>query len=292
MMHRKPPGYHEDVALFREALSYTQSATGFSARLVEKDYFGSLILGDLLAVTSPPWVFKGGTCLSKVHSDFYRLSEDLDFAYSVPVDVPRSRRRMTIEPVKKHLTTFAQRLACFQVASPLRGYNNSTQYLAELRYRSAVTGQDEAIKVEFSIREPILEPVEFLPARTLLVDPFRQSVAVAPVSVPTLSLRETYAEKFRAALTRREPAIRDFFDLDHAVRSGRLNAADTHLLELIRQKLAVRGNASIDVSDAKREVLDRQVQAQLRPVLREADFGEFDLERAFETVAMIARTLA
>jgi hypothetical protein len=110
-------------------------------------------------------------------------------------------------------------------------------------------------RVEFSIREPILEPVEFLPARTLLVDPFRQSVAVAPVSVPTLSLRETYAEKFRAALTRREPAIRDFFDLDHVVRSGRLNAADNHLLELIRQKLAVRGNASIDVSDAKREVL-------------------------------------
>ncbi|TVS20237.1 MAG: hypothetical protein EA424_04985 [Planctomycetaceae bacterium] len=229
---------------------------------------------------------------SKVHSDFYRLSEDLDFAYSVPLDAPRSQRRMTIEPSKEHLTTLAQRLACFHVGSPLRGHNNSTQYLAELRYRSAVTGQDEAIKVEFSIREPILEPVEFLPARTLLVDPFRQSAAVGPVSVPTLSLRETYAEKFRAALTRREPAIRDFFDLDHAVRSGRLNAADAHLFELVRQKLTVRGNASIDVSDAKREVLKCQVQAQLRPVLREADFGEFDLDRAFETVAMIARTLA
>ena len=88
-MSRKPPGYHEDLALFREALSYTQSTTGSSARLVEKDYFGSLILGDLKAVTSPPWVFKGGTCLSKVHSDFYRLSEDLDFACSVRLDSPQ-----------------------------------------------------------------------------------------------------------------------------------------------------------------------------------------------------------
>ena len=42
-----------------------------------------------------------------------------------------------------------------------------------------MTGQDESIKVEFSIREPILEPVEHLPARTLLVDPFRQTAAVA-----------------------------------------------------------------------------------------------------------------
>jgi len=290
-MDRKPPGYHEDLALFREALSYTQSATGFSARLVEKDYFGSLILGDLLAVTSPPWVFKGGTCLSKVHSDFYRLSEDLDFAYSVPLDAPRSQRSKTIEPVKEHLATLSERLPCFHVASPLRGHNNSTQYLAELRYRSAVSGQDEAIKVEFSIREPILDPVEFLPARTLLVDPFRQSAAVRPMSVPVLSCRETYAEKFRAALTRREPAIRDFFDLDYGVRSGRLNMGDGGLLALVRQKLAVRGNAPIDVSGAKRENLKRQVQAQLRPVLREAEFEEFDLERAFEIVATIAGTL-
>ena len=84
-----------------------------------------------------------------------------------------------------------------------------------------MTGQDESIKVEFSIREPILEPVEHLPARTLLVDPFRQTAAVAPVEVPVLSCRETYAEKLRAALTRREPAIRDFYDIDHGVRSGR-----------------------------------------------------------------------
>ena len=68
--------------LFREALSFTQSETGFGARLIEKDYYCSFLLQDLLAATSPQWVFNGGTCLSKVHSDFYRTSGDLDFAYS------------------------------------------------------------------------------------------------------------------------------------------------------------------------------------------------------------------
>ena len=72
-MSREPRNYHEDADLFREALSYTQSETGFGARLVEKDYYCSIVLEDLLAVTSPQWVFKGGTCLSKVHSDFYRI---------------------------------------------------------------------------------------------------------------------------------------------------------------------------------------------------------------------------
>ena len=84
MMSRESRNYHEDIDLFRAALSYTQSETGFSARLVEKDYYSSLVLEDLVAITSPQWAFKGGTCLSKVHSDFYRMSEDLDFALFGP----------------------------------------------------------------------------------------------------------------------------------------------------------------------------------------------------------------
>ncbi len=40
---------HNDADLFRAALSYTHSETGFSARLVEKDYYCALLLEDLLA---------------------------------------------------------------------------------------------------------------------------------------------------------------------------------------------------------------------------------------------------
>jgi len=49
--------------------------------VVEKDY----VLGWLLAaIANDPflgsaWVFKGGTCLKKVHFETYRFSEDLDF---------------------------------------------------------------------------------------------------------------------------------------------------------------------------------------------------------------------
>ena len=290
-MSREPRSYHEDADLFREALSFTQSETGFSPRLIEKDYYCSLILEDLCAVASPQWAFKGGTCLSKVHSDFYRMSEDLDFAFSVPVDVPRARRSKMIVPMKEHLAKLASRLVCFNVAEALRGFNNSMQYIGGLSYRSLVTGQEESIKVEFSIREPILEPVEHLPARTLLVDPFRQAAVIAPVEVPVLSCREAYAEKLRAALTRREPAIRDFYDIDHGVGSDRLKADDRRLIGLVRSKLAVPGNDFIDMSDEKHEILKRQVQGQLRPVLREADYAVFDLQRAFEIVLAIARAL-
>lgn len=186
-------------------MTFTQSNTGFTAHLVEKDYFCSLVLEDLCALANPPWAFKGGTCLSKVHSDFCRMSEDLDIAYSVPVDVPRSARSKTIVAMKDHLAEIGKRLKSLTVTEALRGFNNSTQYIGSLSYESVVTGQEESIKVEFSIREPILEPIEELPARTLLIDPFRRLPAVLPLSIPVLSSRETYAEKLRAALTRASP---------------------------------------------------------------------------------------
>jgi predicted nucleotidyltransferase component of viral defense system len=290
-MSREQHNLHEDTDLFREALSFTQSETGFSARLVEKDYYCSLLLQDLLATTSPQWVFKGGTCLSKVHSDFYRMSEDLDFAFSVPLGASRPHRSKMIVSMKAHFAKLAQRLACFKVVEPLRGYNNSTQYIGSLSYESVLTAQDEPIKVEFAIREPILEPVEHLPARTLLLNPFRQVAAIAPVEVPVLSCRETYCEKLRAALTRREPAIRDFYDIDHGVRSGRLSTDDRRVIDLVRSKLAVPGNDPIDISEAKHELLKRQVQGQLRPVLREADYTAFDLKRAFGIVVQLAVSL-
>jgi predicted nucleotidyltransferase component of viral defense system len=290
-MNREPRNYYEDADLFREALSYTQSETGFSARLVEKDYYCSLVLNDLRTVKGPQWAFKGGTCLSKVHSDFCRMSEDLDFAFSVPVDVPRAQRSKMVAPMTKHLAELASRLACFSVVEELRGSNNSKQYVGGLSYRSLVTGRDESVKVEFSIREPILEALERLPARTLLVDPFRQAAAVAPVEIRVLSRRETYAEKLRAALTRRDPAIRDFYDIDQGVRSGRLKPLERRLIELVRSKLAVPDNDPIDMSDEKHDILNKQVQGQLRPVLRETDYAAFDLERAFEIVAAVARAL-
>jgi predicted nucleotidyltransferase component of viral defense system len=219
------------------------------------------------------------------------MSEDLDFAYSVPLGAARPQRSRMIVSMKDHLAMLTQRLACFNVVEPLRGCNNSTQYIGSLSYLSAATAQDEPIKVEFSIREPILEPVEYLPARTLLINPFRQTEAIPAVGVPVLSCRETYCEKLRAALTRREPAIRDFYDIDHGVRSGRLALEDPQVIALVRSKLAVPGNDPIDVSDAKHQVLKRQVQAQLRPVLREADYGAFDLDRVFGVVLQLAASL-
>ena len=55
-----------DPDFFRAAVNFTAQRTGFAARLIEKDYFCSILL-EYLASASKDLVFKGGTCLAKVY---------------------------------------------------------------------------------------------------------------------------------------------------------------------------------------------------------------------------------
>jgi hypothetical protein len=99
------------------------------------------------------------------------------------------------------------------------------------------------------------------------------------------------AEKLRAATSRREAAVRDFYDVDYAVRRLGFRVDDTELLELVRAKLAVPGNDPVDVSPARLAALRPQLEAQLKPVLRDRDFTEFDLERSFGIVTSVLTAL-
>jgi hypothetical protein len=66
----------------------------------------------------------------------------------------------------------------------------------------------------------------------LLIDPVTGGALLDSFALNCLSRAEAYAEKFRAALSRREVAIRDFYDLDHAVRVMGLQPAADELVEL------------------------------------------------------------
>lgn len=282
---------HEDRDRFGEALSFTEAETTFPARLVEKDYYCTLML-EYLSGKVPRLVFKGGTCLAKVHANFFRLSEDLDFVVPVATDSTRTERRKLISPMKAAFGRLPGVLSCFQIREELEGANNSTQYAGSVSCRSLVTGQEETIKVEIALREPLLMPAAIGEARTAVLDPVTEQPLIPPIKIPCLSRSEAFAEKFRAALSRREAAARDFFDLDYAVRKLGLRPDEEKLVGLVRQKLAVRGNDPVDVSTRRLADLRHRVGPQLQPVLRTKDFAEFDVERAFRIVAGMAARMS
>lgn len=276
----------EDPALLREAIRYTVAETGFSARLVEKDYFCSVVL-EYLAGECRGVTFKGGTCLSKIHGGFYRLSEDLDFSISTAVDSARGERRRSVEPLRRALAQVEERLAGFRIAEALSGFNNSTQYNAVLSFESLIDGHVEPVSIEVGVREPNMTETVQGAARTVLLNPIGGRALVDTYPVVALSYPEAMAEKVRAALCRSEVAIRDFFDIDHAVRVAGFDPAQAGFVDLVSRKLAIPRTPEPDLSEGRIGQLERQLEAQLRPVLRAQEFRRFNLARAVETLRQI-----
>jgi len=283
--------HEEDPVLLREAIRFTSAETGFIPRLIEKDYFCSVVL-EYLAASGAGLTFKGGTCLSKIHGSFYRLSEDLDFSIATALESSRADRSRSVNPLRAAVNELPQRLPGLRIVDALRGANNSTQYNAVLGYESPIGGYLEPLSIEVGVREPNMTEGYEGASKTALLNPIDGQPLVDVYRVLSLSYAEAMAEKVRAALCRREVAIRDFFDVDHAVRHARFNTIEPAFLELLRRKIAIPRTGPADVSARRMEQLQRQLDAQLRPVLREQEFAEFDLARAIETVRAVEQELA
>jgi len=282
--------HEEDSVLLREAIQFTSAETGFTPRLIEKDYFCSVVL-EFLTASGAGLTFKGGTCLSKIHGSLYRLSEDLDFSIPTALRSLRADRSRSVEPLRDAIRELPERLSAFRIVDPLRGANNSTQYNAVVGYESLTDGHIEPVSIEVGVREPNMTEAVQGASKTALLNPINGMPLVAEHAVVCLSYQEAIAEKLRAAMCRREVAIRDFFDVDHAVRSAGFNALEPAFLELLRRKIAIPRTGTVDVSAPRLGQLQRQLEAQLRPVLREREFAQFDLERAVATVRAVAQAL-
>ena len=276
-----------DADFFRTAVNFTSQRTAVAARLIEKDFFCSMLL-EYLASASEALVFKGGTCLAKVYAEFYRLSEDLDFVISTPVNAKRAERSKQVAALKKAVAELVRQMPAFRMVQPLTGANNSTQYIAIVGYWSLISGQEDSIKIEVGLREPLLTTVRVGSARTILLNPLSDQPVMEPLLLSCISKIEAFAEKFRAAMTRRDVAIRDFYDIDFALRRLDIQMSDEDLVKLVGQKLAIPGNDAVDVSGGRLQALRRQLETQLKPVLREKDYSDFNLERAIDAVVTMA----
>ncbi|MEX1246356.1 MAG: nucleotidyl transferase AbiEii/AbiGii toxin family protein [Thermoanaerobaculia bacterium] len=286
------PGWpHEDPDLFREAVTLTAAETGFSAVLVEKDYFCTVLLRHFVDHENALH-FKGGTCLAKVHANFYRMSEDLDFTLPIEANAKRAERSRRAATLKAALNLLATRPG-WRVVSGFQGSDNSAHYRAAIGYPTLFDAAREVIQLDVSLREPLLSPPIVGRAQSLLIDPRSQTHAplMPSVDVKCLSFEEAMAEKLRAALSRREPAVRDFFDVDYVSRKRGFRPDAAAIIEMVRTKLAAVRDP-VDVSEAKLALLTAEGDTQLKAVVRANDLADFDLPRAFAAVARIAATLS
>lgn len=269
----------------KAAVEFTAAATGFLPELVEKDFWCSVVLGKLFATGDCPLIFKGGTLLSKAYVAFNRLSEDLDFTLPTETCSTRGQRSKG----SKEIAALVERAASGLLVLGEGGwesFNVSTQHQAKLLYPS-VFGGEGTIKLEVGQREMPMCATSPAGLATLLRDPLFDEEAVPPITATSLSLQEAYAEKVRAALTRKDPAPRDLFDLDYAVEREVLDWNEEGFLKLAARKVA--GEPDGDwVAEERIEAFRRSLESELRPVLRAETFEGFNFLRAANTLKNVA----
>ena len=165
--------------------------------ILELDYVQAVVLRGVYA--RDDLVFKGGTCLRKLHG-LPRFSEDLDFSLASP-DVGEAEVRATVEEG-------ASMMGRAGMLVEVKGWKaRRGGYLCRLRYEGPLfTGDDLSrgtLQVEVSRTVPIKEPVwtsiasDYVDAGTFLVR------AMDP--------KEMAAEKLRSLRQRRKP--RDLLDV-------------------------------------------------------------------------------
>ena len=274
----------------RVAVEFTSAATGFIPALVEKDFWCSVALSGLFQNEKPcPLVFKGGTLLSKAYVTFNRLSEDLDFTTPVDSSTTRGERSRRAKTFTAWVDAALGGLMQLDDTGWL-SFNASSQHQSRWIYPSAFGGHG-SIKIEISQREAVLQGVQAVELATLLRDPLFNEALLPRIPAAGLGKTEAYAEKVRAALTRKDPAPRDLFDLDYAVENGVFVWREENFLELAAKKLAAEKR--IDwLPQSRLDQFQKGLETELRPVLKPETYRNFNFKRAVETLQNIAESIA
>jgi predicted nucleotidyltransferase component of viral defense system len=260
----------------------------FRPVIVEKDYYLTVILNNIEALLSDRIVFKGGTLLNKAHLNYHRLSEDLDFTYDVLLPA-RSQRSKAITPIREKMPDFLKAIQLTSDKPEGEGFNNSTQYVFKVKYPSVLTAKDDIIKLEISLRQPPIDKPVNTEIKHFYQDPFTGEDLFPRGKILSLSWNEAVAEKLKAAISRKDVAIRDYYDLWHIAEFG-FDFYNDKFIKLFKRKVADEGYTGdyrkyFGLGPDKLSILHRQVDTDLIPVIRAGE--NFDLDKVFDRFNVI-----
>jgi len=282
---------HKDKDEFLRILERTSAQTGFPLRLLEKDYYITLVLSVINEISSD-LIFKGGICLSKIFYSYHRLSEDLDFTLKLPINnSTRNVRRNAIKPIKDKLDILLKKIGMSVKNLDTAGHSESTQYIFYLEYKSVVLNKRETLKLEIGLRfNPIIATV-VKKVNHKFLHPFTKEPLFDAGSVNCLALKELVAEKLRASTTRKVIAGRDFYDLGYLLHE-KFNFFDTEFLELFQKKL-VEDNFSPNLSKYRinlgrtnkeiNEMISR-IKNEVFPVLTLIEQKSFNIQKTLREI--------
>lgn len=268
----------------------------FSAVLLEKDFWLTVIL-IYIANELPELRFKWWTCLNKIYYPYYRLSEDLDFTFPIDEEIVDSNNkrikfsRKIREKIKRIAT-----LTWWEI-NPDSVQHKKALWLKDLRnkehsylkyvlkYPSTYTDELQTIKIELTYTPKQYFDSKYETIKFIFINPITETPLFKEQKIQCLAIEEMVTEKCRAALTRRTPAIRDFFDLWYL---------QNQWIDIFANKDVIVKKCE-EISELKRtsfwsyEELNKQIDSELKPVLQKE--SNFDLKAIYDEIILLQKEI-
>lgn len=157
-------GYlHDNKERFKTAVDLTSVRLHLPQAVVEKDYYVTIVLRELLA-RIPYAVFKGGTSLSKCHHIIQRFSEDIDI--TTDTTITQSQMKHLKEAIKDTAAVLGLSITNIDQTRSRRSYN---QYVIE--YKTIIDRIDSAFPTSVLLETSFAEvsfPTVILPANSFV----------------------------------------------------------------------------------------------------------------------------
>lgn len=186
--------------------------------IVEKDYYAILLLKELSLLHCDDYqlVFAGGTCLTKVHQNTYRMSEDIDIklvASNEALSKSHSMQRQNRKIIHQRILSMLELSPLFQlVETKKRNEGKFLQFLVQYpRHHDLVDALRPHLQLEIT-ESALLEPAIEKSIRSLYAETNQSEPEV--VSFPCVTMQTTASEKFVSLLRRTAACNRDVTQAD------------------------------------------------------------------------------
>lgn len=113
---------HNESEFFEQIILRTSDYLGIKAEIVEKDYYVTMFLKELVQI-SPNIIFKGGTSLSKCYHLINRFSEDIDLNIETETKPSEGKRKQLKRDIVSVIEKFGFSLTNSENVKSRRDYN-------------------------------------------------------------------------------------------------------------------------------------------------------------------------
>ncbi len=255
--------------------------------IIEKDYHLHRLLKQISEddYFNENLVFKGGTCLIKAYTGYYRFSEDLDFTWKDQSrwegKTPSHVRRECSQEIDKAL----ERLVSIagEIGLDFEGDKSEIEQVIitgggrmprfYLKYHSEILDHPVKMKVEINYVDKNLYPyltrelgtyLTELPSeetRFLYKDQWKEYTQ--PITIECYDPREIYTEKARAALTRIKYKLRDIIDI-HIIQQKY-----GYTIPEYKDQIKEKTQYTLDIYRKYQEVIETKILPETEDILPE-----------------------